>query len=262
MMKVAVFQHEPAEPLGYLEQVFLYHKVPFEYIPLYETGEVPCMDATHLVFMGGPMSVNDDWDYPYLKQEKKLIRNSTKNRQKVLGICLGAQLIASAFGAPVYHYVTETGWHELQKVTESTGVFQKFPEKFHVFQLHGDTFTIPYGGRLLCMGDRVKNQGFRINNCLGLQFHLEMTKKIIDDWSRSLKKYDRAKIARDTPRYLAGSNRLCQLVAVDFIKNYALEKSCFNRSDLTEYPAGWHRHPGWFSPSENPYRNSGALDTL
>ena len=216
-MKIAVFQHEPTEPLGYLEQVFFEHNIPFEYIRLYKTGEVPRTEATHLVFMGGPMSVNDEQEYPYLKQEKELIRKSAKNRQKVLGICLGAQLIASAFGAPVYKYITETGWHELATVPGNPGFFTGFPEKFHVFQLHGETFAIPYGGRLLCTGERVKNQGFRVNNCLGLQFHLEMTGEIIRDWSRPLKKHDQEKIARDTPRYLAGSNRLCRIVAEDFV---------------------------------------------
>ena len=217
-MNIAVFQHEPTEPLGYLEQVFSEHHVPFEYIELYETGEVPRINATHLVFMGGPMSANDEREYPYLKQEKELIRNSAKNRQEVLGICLGAQLIASAFGAPVYHYITETGWHELAIVPQTTGVFAGFPEKFHVFQLHGDTFAIPYSGKLLCTGEPVRNQGFSIHNCLGLQFHLEMTGEIIRQWSRALRKYDREWIARDTPRYLAESNRLCRLVAEDFIK--------------------------------------------
>jgi GMP synthase (glutamine-hydrolysing) len=217
-MNVAVFQHEPTEPLGYLEQVFSEHNVPFEYIPLYETGEVPRIHATRLVFMGGPMSVNDEREYPYLKQEKELIRKSVKNRQKVLGICLGAQLIASAFGAPVYRYVTETGWHDLATIQGSTGTFARFPEKFHVFQLHGDTFAIPYGGKLLCTGERVRNQGFSIHNCLGLQFHLEMTGEIIRQWSSDLGKFDRERIARDTPRYLAESNRLCRLVAEDFIK--------------------------------------------
>jgi GMP synthase-like glutamine amidotransferase len=221
-MKVAVFQHEPTESLGYLEQVFLEHNVPFDYVRLYETGEVPRTDATHLVFMGGPMSVNDEREFPYLKQEKDLIRKSMKNRQKVLGICLGAQLIASASGAPVYRYITETGWHEIGKVPENpgenTGIFAGFPEKFHVFQLHGETFAIPYGGRLLCTGEHVKNQGFRTGTCLGLQFHLEMTGELIRSWSRGLKKYDREKIARDTPRYLAGSNRLCRMVAEDFIR--------------------------------------------
>jgi GMP synthase-like glutamine amidotransferase len=95
-------------------------------------------------------------------------------------------------------------------------VFAGFPEKFPVFQLHGETFAIPYGRRLHCTGDRVKNQRFAIGSCLGLQFHLEMTGKIIRDWSRGLKRYDREKIARDTPRYLAESNRLCRIVAEDF----------------------------------------------
>ncbi len=126
-MKIAVFQHEPTEPLGYLEQVFSEHTVPFEYIRLFETGEVPRTSATHLVFMGGPMSVNDEQEFPYLKAEKELIRQSVKKRQKVLGICLGAQLIASAFGAPVYHYVQETGWHELRKVPGRDGRFCPVP---------------------------------------------------------------------------------------------------------------------------------------
>jgi GMP synthase (glutamine-hydrolysing) len=217
-MKIAIFQHEPTEPSGYLEQIFLEKSVPFEYVRLYECGEIPRTDATHLVFMGGPMSVNDEREYPYLKQEKDLIRRSERNRQKVLGICLGAQLIASAFGAPVYRYVTENGWHELATVPQGPGIFRDFPEKFHVFQLHGETFAIPYGGQLLCTGTRVKNQGFVTGNCLGLQFHLEMTGEMIRLWSRALKKHERETIARKTPRYLAGSNWLCRLVAEDFIR--------------------------------------------
>jgi len=216
-MKVAIFQHEPTEPAGYLEQVFAEHNIPFVYVRLCETGAVPRTDATHLVFMGGPMSVNDEREYPYLKEEKELIRKSAKKRQRVLGICLGAQLIASAFGAPVYRYVSETGWHELETVPECPGVLARFPEKFPVFQLHGETFAVPYGGRLLCTGAKVRNQGFAIGTCLGLQFHLEMTGEIIRDWSRGLKRYDREMIARDTPRYLAESNRLCRIVAEDFI---------------------------------------------
>jgi GMP synthase-like glutamine amidotransferase len=215
-MKIAIFQHERTEPAGYLEQVFAEHNIPFEYIRLCETGAVPRTDATHLVFLGGSMSVNDEREFPYLREEKELIRRSMKKRQRVLGICLGAQLIASAFGAPVYRFVTETGWHGLEKVPDCPGVLSRFPEKFPAFQLHGETFGLPYGGRLLCTGSRVKNQGFAIGTCLGLQFHLEMTGEIIRDWSRGLKRYDRERIARDTPRYLAESNRLCRIVAEDF----------------------------------------------
>ena len=215
--KIAIFQHVPIEPAGYFETFFSEKKIPFEYIPLYETGEVPrIINATHLVFLGGPMSVNDEQEFPWLAQEKELIRRSVKNKQKVLGICLGAQLIASAHGAKVFRFVRETGWHPLSRAEGADGVFAAFPDQFHVFQLHGETFEIPYRGRLLAYGDRVWNQAFSCRNALGLQFHLELTGEIIRDWSKDLSAYQQSAIARTTPRYLAESNRLCRLVAEDF----------------------------------------------
>ena len=155
-------------------------------------------------------------EFPWLKQEKELIRKSVKAGQKVLGICLGAQLIASAHGRKVYRFVNETGWHPLDRVPDATGAFASFPDRFHVFQLHGETFEIPHGGRLLAFGKSVRNQAFSYRNALGLQFHLEMTDEIVRDWSKDLTSYQQEKIARETPRYLAESNRLCRMVAEDF----------------------------------------------
>jgi GMP synthase-like glutamine amidotransferase len=216
--RIAIFQHVKNEPSGYLETVFCERDIPFEYIRLYDTNEVPRrLDATHLVFMGGFMSVNDEEQFPWLKAEKDLIRRSEKAGQNVLGICLGAQLIASAHGAPVYPFVQETGWHPLDRVPGTSGIFSQFPDQFHVFQLHGETFELPYRGRLLACGKNVRNQAFSLRNALGLQFHLEMTDAIINEWSRDLRKHRQGVIARDTPRYLAESNRLCRLVAEDFI---------------------------------------------
>jgi GMP synthase-like glutamine amidotransferase len=216
-LKIAIFQHVPNEPSGYFETIFHDMDIPFEYIRLYDTHEVPrTQDASHLVFMGGPMSVNDEDKFPWLKQEKELIRQSVKAGQKVLGICLGAQLIASAHGAPVYPYVQETGWHPLHRVPGASGIFSSFPEQFHVFQLHGETFEIPFRGRLLVFGKNVHNQAFSYRNALGLQFHLEMTDTILREWSKDLRKYQQSMITRDTPRYIAESNRLCRMVAVDF----------------------------------------------
>ena len=216
--KIAIFQHVPNEPAGYFETIFRQKKIPFDYIRVYETNEIPrIQDATRLVFLGGPMSVNDEHEFPWLVQEKELIRRSVKKDQKVLGICLGAQLIASAHGAKVYKYVNETGWSELSRVNEAIGIFSRFPEKFHVFQLHGETFEIPHGGRLLAWGNEVRNQAFSCRNALGLQFHLELTENIIRDWSKDLRIFQRNKISRDTPRYLMNSNRLCRLIGEDFI---------------------------------------------
>lgn len=216
--KVAIFQHVPHEPSGYFETLFHEMDIPFEYIRLYETNEVPPLaQPTHLMFMGGPMSVNDEEEFPWLEQEKELIRRSVKAGQKVLGICLGAQLIASANGARVYPFLQESGWHQLYRVTDASGWFASFPEQFPVFQLHGETFEIPYGGRLLAYGEKVRNQAFSIRNALGLQFHLEMTGAIVREWSGDLRHHEQVRIARDTPRYLAESNRLCRMVARDFI---------------------------------------------
>ena len=217
--KIAIFQHVSNEPPGYFETVFLERNIPFEYIRLYDTNEVPRLrDTTHLIFLGGPMSVNDENEYPWLMQEKELIRRSVKAGRKVLGICLGAQLIASAYGAKVYRFVNETGWSPISRMQNAEGIFSAFPDQFHVFQIHGETFEIPYRGRLLACGNNVRNQAFSCRNACGLQFHLEMTGDIIRDWSKDLGSYQRAKIARDTPRYLAESNRLCRMVAEDFIR--------------------------------------------
>jgi len=164
------------------------------------------------------MSVNDEDTYPWLKQEKELIRRSLKAGQKVLGVCLGAQLIASAHGARVYPFVQETGWHPLNRATSASGIFSTFPEQFHVLQLHGETFEIPFRGRLLAYGKNVRNQAFSYRNALGLQFHLEMTDTIVREWSKYLSKHQQSMIARDTPHYLAESNRLCRMVADDFIR--------------------------------------------
>ncbi|HUH78414.1 MAG TPA: type 1 glutamine amidotransferase [Methanoregula sp.] len=211
-MNVITFQHVPNEPLGLLATIFEEKGIASEYVRLHETNEVPRTDATHFVFLGGPMSVNDEKEFPWLVQEKELIRRAVKQKTKVLGICLGAQLIASAHGANVYRYVSETGWRFLNGEPGTI-----FPDRFPAFQLHGETFGIPYRGRLLATGPEVRNQAFSCGSALGLQFHLELDDAIVRDWSKSLGKFTRGKIARETPRFLAESNRLCRKVAEEFI---------------------------------------------
>ncbi len=217
-MKITAFRHVPGEPLGYFETVFAERGIPFGYHDLFETNEVVPDDATHLIFLGGPMSVNDEDEYSWLKQEKDLIRRSPKRRQKVLGICLGAQLIASAYDAKVYRFIQENGWHPVRREDDARGgVFERFPALFHVFQLHTETFEIPCGGKLLASGEGVRNQAFRIKNALGLQFHLELTESMINDWSRGFSRHHQERIRRETPRFLTESNRLCGMIAEDFI---------------------------------------------
>ena len=215
-MKIAAFQHAPGEHLGFFGSFFTKNDIRFEYIRLYETNEVPETDATRFIFLGGPMSVNDEQEYPYLKQEKEFIRRAVKRKSRVLGICLGAQLIASAFGARVTTCVQETGWHQIQCEPVPDVIFSGFPKHFFAFQLHGETFEIPPGGRLVCSGDLVRNQAFMFRSALGLQFHLELTEAMLPDWSKELRRSDQEKIFSMTPLHLAESNRLCHLVAEDF----------------------------------------------
>jgi len=218
MINIAVFQHSPTETLGIFETFFTERNVSFEYIRLFKANEVPETDASHFIFLGGPMSVNDEREYPYLKEEKDIIRKAVRRKKRVLGICLGAQLIASAFEAPVYKYVQETGWFRIRREPGTENVFSTFPDHFYAFQLHGDTFEIPFRGRLLCSGDPVKNQAFQYRSALGVQFHLEITREILRDWSRDISRFQREKILRETPRYIAESNRLCYQIAETFTR--------------------------------------------
>jgi GMP synthase-like glutamine amidotransferase len=146
-----------------------------------------------------------------------LIREAIRKRIPVLGLCLGAQLIASAHGATVYRFLNETGCYPVHSTLDATGVFASFPEIFHVFQMHGETFHLPVGGRLQCRGERVPHQGFRLGSALGLQFHLEMTEGLIRDWTSGERKFLKEKIGRDTERYLERSNWLCRRVVREFL---------------------------------------------
>lgn len=217
MASVAVFQHTPGEPLGYIEKILSDAGVPFYYNYLWETNEVPAKEATHLIFLGGPMSVNDEGQFPWLVQEKDLIRKAVNEKIPVLGLCLGAQLIAAAHGARVYRSVNEIGWCPVHRGPASDRLFDVVPDTFQVFQMHGETFEIPYGAHLLCTGTEVKNQAFRLTSALALQFHPEMTDALIADWIKGLKKPVRTKILHDSKKHLIQSNRLCRRVVRDFL---------------------------------------------
>jgi len=215
---VAIFQHVKNETAGIIEDFLTRRNIPFTHIRLYETSEIPAIRASHLVFMGGPMSVNDEQKLPWLVQEKALIRESVALGRPVLGICLGAQLIASAFGGKVWPFIPENGWRRIRGTPEGAAV--GFPGSFPVFQLHGETFEIPPRGSLLCTGDEVRNQALRVGSAIGLQFHLELTGAMIADWARELPPADQEKISAETPRNLAESNALCLALAERFFGFY------------------------------------------
>jgi len=129
---LVVFQHPPEETMGYFETICWEWHLPFDYVRLFETNEVPDINATHVLIWGGPMSVNDTRTYPYLADEKIWIRSFVKSGIPVLGICLGAQLIANAFGGKVSSCEEEVGWREIRRI--GTGIMKDVPSPFRHFR--------------------------------------------------------------------------------------------------------------------------------
>jgi len=177
-MRAHYLQHVPFEDLGSIEAWLQAAGYEITSTQLYEPGGFPRVeDIDLLVVMGGPMSVNDEQDYPWLAEEKKFIKNTINTGKPTLGICLGAQLIANSMGGEVFpNSVKEIGWFPIQAVkSESDAVFQ-FPEEIDVFHWHGETFSLPPGAVQIAENKACKNQAFQIGaNVIGLQFHLETT---------------------------------------------------------------------------------------
>jgi len=133
-----------------------------------------------LIVMGGPMSVNDEAGHAWLLEEKKFIKNVIEVGKPVLGICLGAQLIASAMQAEVFaNSVKEIGWFPVESVRSTINSHFFFPEKIEVFHWHGETFNLPEGAIQIARSKGCENQAFQIgSNVIGLQFHLETTPRL------------------------------------------------------------------------------------
>lgn len=128
-----------------------------------------------LVIMGGPMSVNDESAHPWLKEEKSLVRKAVESERPILGVCLGAQMIASAMGVRVYRgREKEIGWFPVHRVTDK-GIGALFPPTFTPLHWHGETFDLPANAVRLAETDAVPNQAFQLGSAIGLQFHLEAT---------------------------------------------------------------------------------------
>ena len=147
---------------------------------LFDTPALPGPgDLDWLIVMGGPMSVNDEDVHPWLAPEKRLIARCIASGKTVLGICLGAQLIASALGARVFpNACKEIGWFPVRrsKAAPAAGPAGLFPDGVEVFHWHGDTFDLPRGAALFLESEACAHQAFSIGaKVVGLQFHLETT---------------------------------------------------------------------------------------
>ena len=172
---------------GYFAAFLDSHSIPWQLIKI-DAGEMPPTSTDHfsgLVFMGGPMSVNDD--LPWIAPELSLIRQAVANNTPVLGHCLGGQLMSKALGGAVSKSpVKEIGWSEVTVADNPVGRnwFGELP-KFEAFHWHGEGFTIPEGATLLLSSPYCENQAFAMDGHLALQCHVEMTEEMVKAWCKS-----------------------------------------------------------------------------
>jgi GMP synthase (glutamine-hydrolysing) len=183
-----IIQHFPTEDPGRFGEILERSSLKTELVRTYVGGKVPteAREFCGMLIMGGPMNVEETGRYPHLLDEMRLIQEFYRMEIPVLGICLGAQLAAASFGAPVYTgKAREIGWYELTLTGEGRkdSLFEWFPETFKVFQLHSQTFDLPDRAVLLASSPDYPHQAFRLGKCIwGLQFHLEATGNHIRRW--------------------------------------------------------------------------------
>jgi GMP synthase-like glutamine amidotransferase len=179
-MRIHYLQHVPFEGIGSMAAYFKNKGHALSSTKLYGGQALPDPhDNDILIVMGGPMGVHDDLQYPWMKKEKAFIRACMDQGKTVLGICLGAQLMAHVLGARVYqNKAREIGWFPLtiSDETRDTVFRDVFPPGLEVFHWHGDTFDIPESAMRIASSLACPNQGFVINDRIaGFQFHLETT---------------------------------------------------------------------------------------
>ena len=176
-MRVQVLQHVEFEGFGSIAAWLNERRATIRYTRFFLGEQLPPPESVDLVVaMGGPMSVNDEIEHPWLREEKSFVRAAVGRGTAVLGVCLGAQLIASALGSRVYpNGVKEIGWFPVEAVPAPGDTF-RFPERAVVFHWHGETFDLPPGAVRLARSTGCENQAFQIGRrTIGLQFHLETT---------------------------------------------------------------------------------------
>ena len=212
-MKILVLQHMACEGLGGMEA--LQGKgLKYEYVQLHAGAKFPKDTSSYagIIILGGPMNVYQEKEYPFLKDENTFIKKMLAEEKPMLGICLGAQLIAKAAGAKVLTgHRKELGWYDIGLTKEGAidQLFKGFPARFKAFQWHGDTFRIPKNAIKLASSEIFPNQAFRLGNAYALQFHIEVMEETINDWMaeyreemESLDYIDAESIRSDTKRYM------------------------------------------------------------
>jgi len=236
MRRLLVFQHVSFEILGTLHPLLKARGFRIRYANFgrhpHARPEVARYNG--LVVLGGPMNVDDLEGYPHLATEVELIQQAIEQGIPVLGICLGAQLIAKALGARVHaNGGREIGWYDVSwtSAAKDDPLFRDFGEVDKIFQWHGDVFELPAGAVHLATSQRCPHQAFRYGtNVYGLQFHLEVDERLIERWlsvpahcvELNESHIEPAIIRHETTQYLSRAHAMSEQVFSRFIDLFNL----------------------------------------
>jgi GMP synthase (glutamine-hydrolysing) len=182
MAKIYILQHHPVENLGTIADALEGAALAWQYVRVADGQPVPSnmKGAGGLIVMGGPMGVYQTDRYPWLRDEMRLIEDAMKLKLPVLGVCLGAQILAAALGAKVDRNPSgkEIGWHpiRLSDSAKEDRLMRDLPATMTPFHWHGDIFDLPPGAVSLASSDKTPCQAFRMSDkAYGFQFHIEVT---------------------------------------------------------------------------------------
>ena len=206
MAKIIVLQHHPAENLGTIARALEGAALAWQYVRLHDGHPVPrdMKGAGGLIVMGGPMAIYQIDRFPFLKDEMRLVGEAIAQGRPVLGICLGAQIVAAALGAKVDRNPAgkEIGWYpvKLSAAAREDRLFSAVPDTITPFHWHGDIFEPPHGAVTLASSDRTPCQAFRYGDkAWAIQFHLEVTRtSIVNMTTAFARELDRERIPPST----------------------------------------------------------------
>jgi GMP synthase (glutamine-hydrolysing) len=238
MRNILVLQHVAHEILGTLNPLLKQHGLRIRYVNFHrDPNAQPSLDGYNgLIILGGPMGVYEQDKHPHLKIELKLIEEALKKNIPVLGICLGAQMLAHVLKADVKKGEhKELGWHDvhLKECASKDPLFEHFKSTEKIFQLHGDFFEIPKSTEHLAFSKIFDGQAFRYGQkAYGMQFHLEVDAAMVNRWLnvRAIKEdidsthglVTNEKIQADTALFIERSLSLSEKTFLEFIKLFEL----------------------------------------
>lgn len=243
-MKLLVIQNHHLAPLGVLGDCIAKRDIPMDIVTPFTGDPIPVYAYPYsgLILLGGAMNAEDDEHYPYLRDVVRLVQLFSAERKPILGVCLGAQIIARAFRQKVHQHssLLELGFTPLRFIDQAIAhdpllqkIQNKYSDSIHLMQWHFDTFDLPAEATLLMTSDRCQNQVYRIHDTIyGFQCHLEVNQIILQDWSSIAKEH--LQQHPDFPEQLTQQNQAHLSQSEAFVMMYVMLDVCHAWLDLVE----------------------------